>query len=96
MSPFDLNRLTGAGPIRGVSRDLAGTRADARPASAGSQRDGGVIVESTAIPQAGKPPLDTDRIKEIREALRDGTYPIVPAQIADAMIAARLLLSGGQ
>jgi negative regulator of flagellin synthesis FlgM len=32
-------------------------------------------------------------VQEIRNALRDGSYPLVPAKIADAMIAAQVSLS---
>ena len=35
-------------------------------------------------------------VDAIRRALEDGSYPVVPAKIADAMIAARLLLSINQ
>jgi len=53
----------------------------------------GVAVEVSNSVTAGEPPVATDRVQEIRSALQDGTYPIVPAQIADAMIAARLSLT---
>jgi negative regulator of flagellin synthesis FlgM len=41
---------------------------------------------------AGQPPIDAERVAEIRKALEQGTYPIVPAKVADAMIAAGILL----
>ncbi len=40
----------------------------------------------------GQAPVDMDRVKVIRHAIETGTYPIIPAKIADAMIAAGLLL----
>ena len=40
--------------------------------------------------------MNSERVSEIRRALRDGSYPIVPAEITDAIIAARLMLSVGQ
>lgn len=46
-----------------------------------------------STPTAGDaPPVDVDRVNEIRRAIEQGRYPIVPAQIADAMIAAGFLL----
>ena len=38
---------------------------------------------------AAKPPVDVDRVQQIKKALQDGRYPIVPARIADSIIAAR-------
>ncbi|WP_052761981.1 flagellar biosynthesis anti-sigma factor FlgM [Aurantiacibacter luteus] len=55
--------------------------------------DGGVEVETGQGARADAAPIDAERVGEIRNALRDGTYPILPARIADAMIAARLMLS---
>lgn len=40
----------------------------------------------------GQAPVDMDRVKVIRHAIETGTYPVIPAKIADAMIAAGLLL----
>ena len=50
----------------------------------------GVVTSDTLDP--GVPPVDTDRVELIRRAVETGTYPIVPAKVADAMIAAGLLL----
>lgn len=41
---------------------------------------------------AGPMPVDVERVGEIRRAIELGTYPLVPARVADAMIAAGLLL----
>jgi len=37
-------------------------------------------------------PVDRERVAEIRKAVEQGRYPLVPARIADAMIAAGYLL----
>lgn len=42
------------------------------------------------------PPVEAERIAEIRKAIDRGTYPIVPTRIADAMIAAGYLLRKGK
>ena len=49
------------------------------------------LVRSDAL-DPGAPPVDVERINLIRKAVEAGTYPIVPARVADAMIAAGLLL----
>ncbi len=40
----------------------------------------------------GQAPIDAERVKVIRHAIETGTYPVIPTKIADAMIAAGLLL----
>jgi negative regulator of flagellin synthesis FlgM len=40
----------------------------------------------------GQPPVDTERVAVIRKAIESGAYPVIPTKIADAMIAAGLLL----
>ncbi|MEM1051697.1 MAG: flagellar biosynthesis anti-sigma factor FlgM [Pseudomonadota bacterium] len=97
MPSFELNRMQS---ITGVSPTSAADHTKARPTSegrgsiadravAGSADGTGIAVEIAAPAQNG-PPVDNDRVAEIRSALRDGSYPLVPAKIADAMIAAQL------
>lgn len=49
-------------------------------------------VETSAALDPGDAPVDTDRVAVIRHAVETGNYPLVPTQIADAMIAAGVLL----
>ncbi len=44
----------------------------------------------------GAPPVDAERVAEIRKAIEQGTYPLVPHRIADAMIAAGFMLRTGK
>lgn len=100
MSSFEMNRLQSIMGISPVASPVASSdRAKAKAApeggapssggsTAGSNNAAGVSVEVAAPAQSG-PPVDNDRVAEIRSALRDGTYPIVPAKIADAIIAAQ-------
>jgi len=97
MPSFEMNRLqsiTGVSPVQTADRAKAKVAPDGsvpspEGAAADSTKSTGVAVE-IAAPAASGPPVDTDRVAEIRNALRDGTYPLVPAKIADAMIAAQL------
>jgi negative regulator of flagellin synthesis FlgM len=57
------------------------TQVDAKPA----------IATSEAL-DPGKEPVDIDRVAQIRKAVESGSYPLVPARIADAMIAAGMFL----
>lgn len=73
-------------PSRGpVANDTA--RAHASPQSA---------VVRTAALDPGAPPLDADRVATIRKAIEAGNYPVIPMRVADAMIAAGLLLRSGR
>jgi negative regulator of flagellin synthesis FlgM len=52
-------------------------------------------VRSAAF-DPGDAPVDVDRVAEIRKAVEQGHYPVIPARVADAMIAAGLLLRTGK
>lgn len=49
------------------------------------------VTRSTAL-DPGEPPIDSDRVATIRKAIERGSYPVIPTRVADAMIAAGLLL----
>jgi negative regulator of flagellin synthesis FlgM len=49
------------------------------------------VVRSDAL-DPGEPPVDAERVAMIRKAVESGTYPVVPTRIADAMIAAGMML----
>ncbi|GMN01777.1 flagellar biosynthesis anti-sigma factor FlgM [Erythrobacter sp. MTPC3] len=94
MSPLDIQRLsaiTASSAIGAGGKPETGPHAapNARPAPAPEQ---GVSVEVRGTTDAGSPIVDSTRVAEIRDALKDGSYPIVPSEIADALIAARLML----
>ncbi len=55
------------------------------------QADAPQIATSDAI-KAGEPPVDLERVVQVRRAIEAGKYPITPTKIADAMIAAGMLL----
>ena len=47
-------------------------------------------ARETAKAMASRPPVDAERVQMIKRALQEGRYPIVPARIADRMIAAQM------
>lgn len=94
MSLYDVSRLTGSSPLRAVGNRDTAARTSATPRESGvASAEQGITVETGNRVAAGSVPVDGDRVATIREALRDGSYPIVPARITDALIAARLMLS---
>ncbi len=54
------------------------------------------LVRTEALNLARQAPIDRERVELIKRAIADGSYPIVPAKIADAMIAAGILLRNGR
>jgi negative regulator of flagellin synthesis FlgM len=91
MSRFDIGRPAPVHSVRPIGGERSAMR-DAAPAPAATAP--GVRVELAGVIPDHSVPVDHERVAQIREALRDGTYPIVPAKIADALIAARLTLGG--
>ena len=43
-----------------------------------------------------EPPVDQGRVDEIRKAIEQGRYPVIPMRVADALIASGLLLRSGK
>ena len=97
MALYDITRLSGPGALRPVARDMAGQKTPTPTAARAPQvADGGIAVETGSRISAGPVPVEQDRVAQIRDALKDGSYPIIPARISDAMIAARLMLGISQ
>lgn len=77
--------------------ELSGVQAPASTIASGAETPQTLTqstpsVETSSALDAGSAPVDTDRVATIRKAVEDGHYPLVPTQIADAMIAAGVLL----
>lgn len=97
MPSFELSKLQAmplqpvSGPKALSSTDRAAPKAtlDARPANTPAIDRNGVSIEVDTAIDSAKPPVDSERVAQIRDALRDGSYPLVPAKIADAIIAAQ-------
>ncbi len=53
------------------------------------------VVRSRTV-EAGTPPVDGERVAEIARAIEQDRYPVLPMKVADAMIAAGLLLRSGK
>lgn len=89
MNPIDPTRVSHtAARFDGQVTPPVRSARPARPVA--SEGGAGVAVDTRS---AGlQAPVDNDRVAEIRKAVEQGTYPITPAKIADAMIAAGYLL----
>ncbi|MGB3470217.1 MAG: flagellar biosynthesis anti-sigma factor FlgM [Erythrobacter sp.] len=98
MPSFELSKLQGISATRALSesdRSLIDTRSRpvGGPKDTGGVRPGattGVAIEVGASGDVSTPPVDAERVDQIRKAIKDGSYPLVPTKIADAIIAARV------
>ncbi len=84
-------RAVGAVDARSI-RSAAGAK-DSQAAPVASET---VTVERSDALDPGAPPVDSARVAEIRKAIEQGEYPVIPMRVADAMIAAGMLLRSGQ
>lgn len=102
--PIDKSQsLSAAGPVSLGSGLRAVGLIDARTLrTAAGVKDNATPAASTPTPAAtfqptealdpGQAPVDVERVAVIRKAIETGAYPVIPTKIADAMIAAGLLL----
>ncbi len=87
-------RLTGisditARPVR--TAGASGCESVTSPArTKAAKGDDGIGVATVFATVEGAPTFDAERVAEIRKAIQEDRYPLVPARIADAMIAAKL------
>ena len=93
VSAVQLNTLgSGAKPVQTETQTVQATVP--APASAGTTA--APQVETSDAVKAGAAPVDQERVETVRRAIETGKYPIIPARIADAMIAAGMLLRSPQ
>ena len=58
--------------------------------AASEAREAEAPVATSRVSAGPSAPVDQDRVAQIRKALENNTYPLIPAEIADAVIAAGL------
>lgn len=94
MPSVELSKLPSVSAARAAP---PGERAqiEARGHASASASDGtpGISLEVSEPAAGSAPPVDAERVAQIRKALSEGSYPLVPTKIADAMIAAQVSLS---
>ncbi|MFM9935860.1 MAG: flagellar biosynthesis anti-sigma factor FlgM [Novosphingobium sp.] len=89
VSAVQVNTIgTGAKPVQ--------TEIPTVPAAASAAAAAAAQVETSDAVKAGAVPVDQERVETVRHAIETGKYPIIPARIADAMIAAGMLLRSPQ
>lgn len=81
-------------PVRRIAntREQAAAGAATQAGQPGRTATAQPVVTAETLGTGSAPPIDQDRVTLIRKAIAEGSYPVVPAKIADAMIAAGILL----
>lgn len=92
--------ISGLRPVGTVDARVVRTGAGVKDqttsaASSPSATQSATFQPSTAL-DPGSAPVDAERVQVIRHAIQTGTYPVIPTKIADAMIAAGMLLGTAQ
>lgn len=93
MPPIDTRLTSPIARVEAASLNVRATRTNGGPSDApvkAETADPTVVLGDTLDP--GETPINGDRVTQIRKALEQGTYPILPTSVADAIIAAGLIL----
>lgn len=96
MPPIEVGPASGIGAASARLARPAGETTQGKVSSANANSPAttlaGPAVETSQALDPGQPPIDNERVQLVRKAVETGRYPVVPAQIADAMIAAGVML----
>lgn len=82
------------GPVRPVSAVDLRQRSPTAAHKPATETAGAVTLSAALDP--GEPPVNAERVAVIRRAIEQGRYPVLPFRVADAIIAAGLLLRSGK
>ncbi len=91
MSSFEIGASRPVGAIQIAPASPVGAPAAAGAADSTATSQTPEVATSLNV-SAGTAPVDQDRVAQIRQAVQDGTYPVIPTKISDAMIAAGVML----
>lgn len=84
----------GVASDRAVARVLAAAATTPPPTPTTPARQASTAADvaslgGVAAALAARPPVDADRVAQIKKAVANGTFPILPATIADRLLAVR-------
>jgi negative regulator of flagellin synthesis FlgM len=93
MSSFEIGASRPVDAVQSNSVLPASTGPIQAQATSTTAATGGTTEVQTAVStSAGSAPVDQDRVNQIRQAVQDGQYPLIPTKVGDAMIAAGVML----
>lgn len=90
MSSFEIGASRPVGAVQ--LNPVAAAAAQPATAPAAAPAQAAPPVETAVASGAGQVPFDQTRVDQIRQAVDTGTFPLIPAKVGDAMIAAGILL----
>lgn len=100
MPPIEIGASRPVGPVQVNTAKTAGNTAAGAAQGTESaenvQVSGTQVERSSALDGGSSAPVDAQRVQVIRRAIETNSYPIIPTRIADAMIAAGMLLRTSQ
>jgi negative regulator of flagellin synthesis FlgM len=88
----ELARKSGLDTTTAANAGKAAVTAPATGTATGAAATAKPTLATSEALEPGKAPIDAERVSQIRKAVENGSYPLVPARIADAMIAAGMFL----
>jgi negative regulator of flagellin synthesis FlgM len=94
-APRPVSAVPNAGQASAIGQGAKAVQTEAVAETAKGPAQAGTAapqVETSDAVKAGAAPVDQERVVTIRNAIEKGTYPVLPIKIADAMIAAGMLL----
>ena len=83
--------VSAARPVAAIDARIVQQASGERPKGATQTAAAPIVATSEAL-DPGSAPVNTDRVSQVRRAIETGTYPLLPTRVADAIIAAGLLL----
>lgn len=83
--------VNAARPVAAIDARIVQQAGGERPKGT-SQASAAPIVATSEALDPGAVPVNIDRVAEVRHAIETGNYPLLPTRVADAIIAAGLLL----
>lgn len=97
MPPIEVGPVGAVSAINArLARKAGGEASSSGDSVAATARQSAPVVEKSVSFDLRSAPVDTDRVNLIRKAIESGHYPVVPTKIADAIIAAGVLLRSGK
>jgi negative regulator of flagellin synthesis FlgM len=81
-----VSKSAASGPLRRLSPVAPSTPAPPVATGEPTTSAAGALAKSLAA----APPVDTERVARIKKAIADGTFPILPAKVADRLLALKL------
>jgi len=96
MKPIEISSVAASRPVGADAQRPVKGAPTASGSAATPKTEPGIVARSEALSAGPIPPVDSDRVAQIRSAIKQGNYPLLPTSVADEMIAASFILIEGK